>query len=105
MKKLLLISLCLLFSASVFAQNVSYAKEMINKIDSIAKVNNIKMGIVASDNSQNRAIDYTFVEEFKFDEPFLIWNNTYYNMDKLIYFYVGEKRDMLYIAFIFPNIK
>ncbi len=105
MKKILLISVCLMFSASLFAQDKSYAKEMINKIDSIATVNNIKIGIVASDDSQNREIDYAFVGEFKFDGPFLVWSNTYYNMDKLSYFYIGEKKDKRYFAFIFPGIK
>lgn len=105
MKKVLLITVCLLFSASLFAQDKSYAKEMITKIDSIAKANNITIGIVASDNSQNREIDYAFVSEFKFDGPFLVWSNSYYNMDKLSYFYIGEKKDKRYIAFIFPGVK
>ena len=96
----------MLLSASLFGQNESsYTKCMINKIDSIAKANGITIGIVASDDSQNREIDYAFVGEFKFDGPFLVWNNAYYNMDKLSYFYIGERKDKRYIAFIFPGVK
>lgn len=103
MKKLLLISACLMFSASLFAQDKSYAKEMINKIDSIATVNNIKIGSVENHATGWIGQAWTDKAEFKFDGPFLVIANVYFNMDKLLFFTIKETKQEKYFYFVFQE--
>lgn len=103
MKKILLITVCLLFSASLFAQDKSYAKEMITKIDSIAKANNITIASVENHAAGWAGQKWTDKVELKFDGPFLVIANVYLNMDKLLYFTIKETKQEKYFYFVFQE--
>lgn len=100
MKFFFIIFLFLFCFGSAFSQCDSSIKWMISKIDSVAKVNNIEIGevnfdVVAKDDYKewpNKGI-------FKFEGPFLMVNETYYRIDKLLYFKIKNK----IIEFVFQH--
>jgi hypothetical protein len=76
---------------SVSGQNDCSCKKMIEKIDSISVVKNIKYCYL------NKATGHDKKIKFVFDGPFLVLDNEYYNIEKLLSFIVRED----YIEFYF----
>jgi hypothetical protein len=74
---------------------------MINKIDSIAIANDIILGeVIFNKTTTDIGQDWTAKSEFRFDGEFLVLDGIYYNMNKLLYFYI--KKD--YLGFVFQKI-
>ncbi|MBN2350668.1 MAG: hypothetical protein JXJ22_17660 [Bacteroidales bacterium] len=88
-----------LFLASLFAsaQNHCSCKEMIGKIDSIAKNSNIDTGVILYNEVSSR-FDNTYTDvttlsnkgKFVFDGNFLVIDNKYFNLEKLLYFKIEK---------------
>lgn len=83
-------------------ENIS-SKEMIQKIDSVATSNNIIKGVVnilfitnTFDNTHTRTKSITNVKNFSFDGQFLVIENKYFNINKLLYFEVLNDRIEFY---------
>jgi hypothetical protein len=82
---------------TVYGQDNSSCKQMIATIDSISKANDIKTGHVitlmvtssfgSTDTGWNKI---TQENTFRFDGQFLVIENKYFNMNKLLYFYTKE---------------
>lgn len=74
---------------------------MIDKIDSISNVKNIHLGQVIFNKSTNDLGQmWSEKSEFRFDGDFLVLNEVYYNMNKLLYFSIKKK----YIEFAFQKL-
>lgn len=91
---------------NVYGQDNCSYQQMIAKIDSISKVKNIEQGIikfyrVSSIGESTRTESYTLSAKrvYKFDGPFLVVEGSYFNMDKLLFFFVKED----YIEFYFQG--
>ena len=85
-------------------QDNHFTKNMISKIDSIAKVNKIKKAVVkilyitnTFDHTDTNVKSLTRINNFVFDGPFLVIENKYFNINKLLYF----KIDNNYLSFYF----
>jgi len=81
-------------------------KQMIAKIDSISKSRNIENGLVQynrvtsigeSTNTEGYALSRK--QKFSFDGQFLVMGSSYFNMDKLLFFFLKED----YIIFYFQG--
>ncbi len=79
---------------------------MITKIDSISKAKGIERGLVryhevtsTFDKTSTWETKLTSINKFKFDGQFLVIEDTYFNLDKLLYFYI--KKD--YFEFYFQG--
>jgi len=84
--------------------NIGYAaygqndyKQMIAKIDSISKADSIIKGKVKIlfvttrfDNTETEQKSLTNVDNFHFDGPFLVIEDKYFNLNKLLYFYIED---------------
>ena len=83
-------------TVGLYSQNTSSAKAMAQKIDSIARVNNItkcevKMNYVTTSMDKTQTEEkqiVRFKKVFKFDGEFLVLEDTYFNLNKLLYFTV-----------------
>lgn len=93
MKKVLLILLCIFYFMQANGQSELYSKAMTSKIDSIANLHETKLGCVIFGNEHHVNATRTEIGEFKFDGPFLVLLRKYYNINKLIYFYVGTDKE------------
>jgi hypothetical protein len=93
MKKIILILLCLFYYAQVNGQSELYSKAMTSKIDSIANLHETKLGCIIIGREQHDSKMRTEIGEFKLDGPFLVLLHRYYNINKLMYFYVGTDRE------------
>lgn len=89
-----------------FGQNSS-ASKMIQKIDSIARVKNIKMAMIRTnqvsstfDHPSTDAVMLVRKDKFFFDGEFLVVDDKYFNMNKLLYFYIRNN----YFEFYFQSI-
>lgn len=91
----------LIICISTTAQNDVSNNRIIAKIDSIAKVKNIEEGVVMFNrlklnngtyglNGQNESYKYSLKQKFEFDGPFIVFNESYFNIEKLLYFVVWE---------------
>jgi len=96
LKALVLISI-LSLGSNVFGQDNSSFKEMIAKIDSVSNANSIKYGRVKILNVTNsfektttRDKSLTEASEFHFDGQFLVIENKYFNLNKMLYFYIED---------------
>lgn len=106
MLKPILIFISILFTAISysFAQSPSSAGKMILKIDSISRVTHITTGVVKSYQvgaiGDKTATDDTMLskrEKFVFDGPFLVLGGKYFNMDKLLFFFIRDDYFEFYI--------
>lgn len=80
-----------------YSQNNYSNDELIQKIDSISKVKNVVKAKVKTlfvtnsfDKTDTDKKSITDVENFYFDGPFLVIENKYFNLNKLIYFYIEK---------------
>ncbi len=96
----------LLIGYSAYGQSDCDCKQMIAKIDSIAKARNIENGIVKfhrvtsnGDSSTTNDFDLSKKQKFSFDGQFLVVGNSYFNMDKLLFFFIRKD----YIDFYFQG--
>lgn len=92
-----LIIILLFIGFNAFGQNDGSSKLMIAKIDSISKVKGIKLGQVKIllvsnmfDNTQTRESNLTKAGKFHFDGQFLVIEDKYFNINKLLYFYAKD---------------
>jgi len=96
MKKSFLLLCFVSLTIGLYSQNTSSAKAMAQKIDSIAKVNDItkcevKMNYVTTTMDKTQTEEKQIVRSkktFKFDGEFLVFDDTYFNLNKLLYFTV-----------------
>ena len=109
MKKLIAISLYLAFSLISYGQCETYEDAMISKICSIVKAENITKCEVYAHNKEAYS-DIQNKGEFKIDGPFIVINNVYYNISKLLHFSVvyrkertikEQKKDEVILSFVF----
>jgi hypothetical protein len=106
MKLLVLLIIVLLGFTTVYAQE-NASQKLIDKIDSITKAKGIENGIVSMHRlTSNATGTYTETyniqktpQKFFFDGQFLVMNKGYYNIDKLLYFFIREN----YIDFYFQE--
>ncbi len=91
---------------SVYGQDNSCCKQMIATIDSISTANDIKTGQVVTlkvtssfGSTDTGWSSITQETEFRFDGQFLVIENKYFNMNKLLYFYTKEGT----ITFVFQG--
>jgi hypothetical protein len=104
-KSFLLLVIILAIISPAFAQYNKHPNKTIHFIDSLVKANNIEYCQVYAGTAQFGGEKY----KFKFHNNFLLlqiegWRKkrvqeVYYNIDKLVYFYISEGR----IFFMFPN--
>ena len=90
MKNIILVIVILLIGYNVYSQDKIVSKGLSQQLDSICKVNNIKLCSVyfrtGGEDKDNNKFDSKNTS-FKFSDSFLIINDvTFYNLDKLIYF-------------------
>lgn len=101
MKKLILIVLVTFFVTNAFCQNEDIVEKNIETIDSIAKANNITMiKVIYNSTTTNDGQDWTKKGEFEFVGNFLVLHGIYYNLDKLLYFYIKDD----YIGIVIQKI-
>jgi hypothetical protein len=88
----------LLGCGTAVAQNVTSASKLIQKIDSLAKANRIYDGevksfVVTTSLEKTSTDTYTLGKKgsFSFDGDFLVIAETYFNMNKLLYFKIKDK--------------
>ena len=81
-------------------------KQMIAKIDSISKARAIENGMVkfhrVTSNGESSTTDsygLTKKQKFSFDGQFLVIGSSFFNMDKLLFFFIRED----YIDFYFQG--
>ncbi len=79
---------------------------MIAKIDSISNARNIENGMVKfhrvtsyGESSTTDSYGLTKKQKFSFDGQFLVIGSSYFNMDKLLFFFIRED----YIDFYFQG--
>ncbi len=96
MRNGLILWLLLLGFISYSQSNADY-KEMIAKIDSISSAKNIENGMVKfhrvtsyGESTATNSYDLTRKQEFSFDGPFLVIGSSYFNLEKLLFFFVRE---------------
>jgi len=90
MKKIIIVIAILLIGYNVYSQDKPISKSLSQQLDSICKVNNIKICSIyfrtGGEDKDNNRFDFKNTS-FKFSDSFLIINDvTFYNLDKLIYF-------------------
>lgn len=86
-----------LIGSSVCGQSNNHQKQMIAKIDSISDARNVKLGIIKAplitnrfDNTTTEQNNLTKTGYFHFDGNFLVMDDKYFNIDKLLYFYIKQ---------------
>jgi hypothetical protein len=91
---------------NVFGQDDCSYKTLVAKIDSIMKVKNIELGMVkfhrvTSAGESTTTESYVLNKKYKFvfDGPFLVVGGSYYNLNKLLFFFIRED----YIEFYFQG--
>lgn len=89
----LAISLC----GTAYSQNDCSYKQVIAKIDSISRARHTITGHVkilfvsnSFDKTDTEVHKLTKVSTFYFDDRFLVIEDKYFNLDKLLYFYIEE---------------
>jgi hypothetical protein len=94
----------LIFGFNSYGQDNCNYKEMTTKIDSISRVKNIELGtikILDVTNAFGKTITMqrilTKESKFHFDGQFLVTENKYFNINKLLYFYI--RKDVLEFYF------
>ncbi len=105
-KKNLFAAILLIFSSSLIAQNNYTGNELIEKIDSITKVNKIEIAEVVF-NEVTTSLNKTATSDkmilsssnFTFDGQFLVLENTYFNLAKLLYFELNLKKKKIRFYF------
>ncbi|TAJ11641.1 hypothetical protein DMA11_16080 [Marinilabiliaceae bacterium JC017] len=87
----------LIMGFTAYGQDNCNYKSMIAKIDSISKAENIEIGKVKIlyvtnqfDHTQTEKKSLTDKSKFHFDGQFLVIENKYFNINKLLYFYVDD---------------
>lgn len=87
----------MIFGLSAYGQDNPCSKSMIEKITSISKAENVELGQVKIlfitnrfDNTNTNEKSITKKGKFHFDESLLVIDDTYFNMDKLLYFHVKK---------------
>lgn len=93
----IVVFLILLTGFSAYGQNNCGYQQIITTIDSISKVKNIETGIVKVfyitnlfDETKTTIENLTYKSRFYFDGQFLVIENKYFNINKLLYFCVEE---------------
>lgn len=96
----------LMIGCSAYGQGDCGYKQMIAKIDSISKARNIENGMVKfhrvtsnGESSTTDSYDLTKKQKFSFDGQFLVMGNSYFNMNKLLFFFIRQD----YIDFYFQG--
>jgi len=94
----------LFFGFNSYGQDNCNYKEMTTKIDSISRLKNIELGRInilfvtnTFDKTDTDEKRLTKESKFHFDGQFLVIENKYFNMNKLLYFYI--KKDVLEFYF------
>lgn len=105
MKLLLQLSIVLLITIVkvdlASAQCDCSIKQMITQIDSIANSRNIKLGrVVFNKTASDEEADWTLKLSYKFEGEFLVLDDTYYNLNKLLCFIIRKD----YFEFAFQKI-
>lgn len=98
MKILKIIAVLFFFAVgSVSGQNDCGIKQMITKIDSISKSQNVRFARVkilyitnTFDKTDTDQRNLTQARRFSFDGQFLLIDKKYFNMNKLLYFYIDN---------------
>lgn len=87
----------LIIGFTAYGQDDCNYKQMITTVDSISKAKNIEIGIVkilfvtnTFDNTVTDQKSLTKVSKFHFDGQFLVIENKYFNINKLLYFYIKD---------------
>ena len=105
--RLIILSLSLIFlTIPVVNGQTDCTKDLIHKIDSISKSKNIENGKIQfhrvtslGDATSTDSYSLSRKQKFSFDGPFLIMGDNYYNMNKLLFFFIKED----YIEFYFQG--
>ena len=104
--RILILMISLTLPIITYGQSDSFIENMIEKIDSIADVNKIDnakiyFNKISSYGDETVTINYCVAKEqkFYFDRIFLVVNDKYFNMDKLLYFTIKEN----YLEFYFQS--
>lgn len=101
MKKIALVIFIVFLSFGAYCQDNNRIKSNIETIDSIAKTNNILLAKIETNSAtDDKDQERTKKGEFVFVGNFLLLRDVYYNMDKLLYFYI--KND--YIVFVIQKL-
>lgn len=95
--KILIVLFVLSIGYNAFGQDECNYRGIITKIDSISKARNIETGKVkilfvsnSFDKTDTEQKNLTKVAPFSFDGRFLVIEDKYFNLDKLLYFYIKE---------------
>lgn len=92
---ILIVTLSLGFT--VYGQDDCSYKQLIAKIDSISNAKGVETGEVyilyvtnTFDKTATRPERLTKEDKFHFDGSFLVIDNMYFNINKLLYFYIND---------------
>jgi hypothetical protein len=87
----------LIIGFTAYGQDNCNYKQMITTIDSISKANNVEIGKVkilfvtnTFDKTDTDQKSLTNESTFHFDGQFLVIENKYFNINKLLYFYIKD---------------
>ena len=87
----------LIFGFTAYGQGNCNIKQMIITIDSISIVNNLEIGKVkilfvsnTFEKTDTNQKSLTKESKFHFEGQFLVIDNKYFNINKLLYFYVKD---------------
>jgi hypothetical protein len=104
--KIITVLFVLIIGFTAYGQEECGYKQMTAKIDSIAKARNIENGIVKfhrvtsnGESSTTDSYDLTKKQKFSFDGQFMVMGNSYFNMNKLLFFIIRQD----YIDFYFQG--
>jgi len=92
------------FSVVTYGQSEYSIREIVEKVDSIAEINKIDHAKIyinkvssLGGETETRKVCIAKKQKFYFDRIFLVMDNMYFNLNKLLYFVVEED----YIEFYF----
>ena len=104
--KNIIVLFVLMIGFTAYGQGDYGNKQMILKIDSISKARNIENGMVKfhrvtsiGESTTTDSYDLTRKQKFSFDGQFLVIGNSYFNMNKMLFFIIRQD----YIDFYFQG--
>jgi len=100
----LLVFIVLIIGFTAYGQDDCSYRQLVTKIDSISKAKNIEIGEVkilfvtnTFDKTDTDSKSLTKKSKYRFDKQFLVIDDKYFNINKLLYFYI--KDDVLVFFF------
>jgi len=110
MRRLVVLFVFIMIVSNLHAQNSCASRAFSQRIDSVCNANSIKLCSVfvrSIGSVMDSKIAESRTSHFRFDDYFLIINdNTFYNLDKLLYFHLNikpERPDKNQIDFFFQG--